>query len=143
MGSLGDIYLLISLSYLHFIRYLIDVKIIRGEGNDADLRVTKDSETFYLPNPELDFLRGLQYRPRGLNITPEAVVDQGSPGGRYDPAGPGAGQGRGDEDPARPLCGDEVLVVDELVVRVQYDTAALGHSITVSSVETISFTLGA
>ena len=119
------------------------MEIIRGESYDTDLRVSKDSEAFYLANPLFDFLRRLEYRPRGLKVSLEAVVDHRCPGGRYDSPGPGAGQGRGDEDAARPLCGDEVLVVDELVVRVQNDTAALGQTVRQGGVETIYFTLGA
>ena len=64
---------------LHFIRYFVDVKIIRSESYYADLRVAEDSKTFYLSNPLLDFLRVLQYCPRCLNITLNPMVDQGSP----------------------------------------------------------------
>ena len=71
---------------------------------------------------ETSFNKGLGRRPVSLH----AVADEGRPRGGYDPSGPRARHRGGDVDPAGPVGGDVVLVVNVLVGAVHDQAGAFG-----------------
>ena len=65
--------------------------------------------------------------PRRLDVALLAKVHHGGPAGRDDSAGPGAVDGRRAVDAAGPVRGDGVLVVQVLLLAIEYHGAALGR----------------